>query len=280
MTQNPWCSLFLTCDNGVGTQATIAQQLRDALKSLGYTLYDPFGTIPSKSYHNTVRSFVAAEDQNWVRLILSEPPPKPLLATVTLDCAGMLVTVRAGQAEIDIYRHSERVDSAADVLREHLREGATIDALQNALTRMQVTLIPPDENQPNNVPYDALPDDIRDMGAGVSPDAVSKMFGKITGNLLRKAGGSSDDVEGANALLGQGKINWDAPSVQALQDVIDLLTVPQHWREPDFIALRDAYGLHARRQRKPNARLYPGDAETMAAVPAALSYIPVYGGKD
>jgi hypothetical protein len=46
------------------------------------------------------------------------------------------------------------------------------------------------------------------------------------------------------------------------------------------VALRDSYQLHARRQRKPDARLYPGDEEAMTRVPDALDYIPVYGGKN
>ncbi|MBL8157537.1 MAG: hypothetical protein JNM70_25480, partial [Anaerolineae bacterium] len=44
--------------------------------------------------------------------------------------------------------------------------------------------------------------------------------------------------------------------------------------------LRDAYQLHSRRQRNPNARAYPGDEAVMAAVPDALMYTPVYGGAD
>ncbi len=58
------------------------------------------------------------------------------------------------------------------------------------------------------------------------------------------------------------------------------LNIPTNWREPDFGALRDAYQLHLRQQRKPGARLYPGDEAVMAQVANALDYVPVYGGCD
>ena len=60
---------------------------------------------------------------------------------------------------------------------------------------------------------------------------------------------------------------------------MDCLNIPD-WRAPDFVTLRDAYALHKRRQRSPNATLYPGDAEALAAVPDALTYTPIYAGKS
>ena len=54
--------------------------------------------------------------------------------------------------------------------------------------------------------------------------------------------------------------------------------MPSDWHAPDFTTLRDAYQVAERRQRRPNAGLYPGDAEALAAVPDALAYTPVYGG--
>ena len=59
---------------------------------------------------------------------------------------------------------------------------------------------------------------------------------------------------------------------------MDCLRIP-NWRDPDFVTLRDAYALHERRRRSPKATLYPGDAETLAAVPDALAYTPIYAGK-
>ena len=56
------------------------------------------------------------------------------------------------------------------------------------------------------------------------------------------------------------------------------LDVSNNWHEPDFVALRDAYQLHLRRQRNPKAMLYPGDTQAMGAVPNALEYTPIYGG--
>jgi hypothetical protein len=61
--------------------------------------------------------------------------------------------------------------------------------------------------------------------------------------------------------------------------VLGGLTIPSDWQEPDFVTLRDAYQLHERRRRNPNAPLYPGDAEAMEAVSDALDYIVLYAGK-
>ncbi len=74
--------------------------------------------------------------------------------------------------------------------------------------------------------------------------------------------------------------NWNSPGGRRLHALMRCLTVPDHWREPDFGVLRDAYQLHSRQQRKPDARLYPGDDATMNRVPDALDYVPVYGGRD
>jgi hypothetical protein len=104
------------------------------------------------------------------------------------------------------------------------------------------------------------------------------MFNRLTGTLMKKVGGDSDR---ARALIaGEGTPDWNSNGGQRIQALLNSLTLPTGWREPDFVALRDAYALHERRRRNPNARLYPGDEATMAKVPDALKYLPVYGGRN
>ena len=101
---------------------------------------------------------------------------------------------------------------------------------------------------------------------------------RLTGNLLKKA--DSDERTAASARELIQPPDWNSPGARRLHALVGCLTLPPNWRDPDFVTLRDAYQLHARRQRKPDARLYPGDEEIMARVPNALDYIPVYGGRD
>jgi hypothetical protein len=104
---------------------------------------------------------------------------------------------------------------------------------------------------------------------------ANKMFARLSGDLLKKAGGDAN----AAALL-KNAVDWNSVGGQRLTAFMACLNVPEDWREPDFVTLRDAYQLHLRRQRLPNARLYPGDAEAMAKVLDALEYTPVYAGLE
>ncbi len=128
------------------------------------------------------------------------------------------------------------------------------------------------------VPLDALPEDVQEMAQDVDLSQAQQMFDKIGGKLLQDV--QRGDAEAARKLLGGGEDapDWNSAGGQRLRALMACLDLPQNWLAPDFVTLRDAYQLHARKQRKPTARLYPGDAEAMAAVPDALDYLPVYGG--
>jgi hypothetical protein len=100
------------------------------------------------------------------------------------------------------------------------------------------------------------------------------MFARLSGNLAAKSAAGAGDT---NALLRQP--DWNSAGGRKIVALLGCLAIPG-WREPDFVTLRDAYALHARRQRNPSARLYPGDAEAMDAVSDALVYTPIYAGKS
>jgi hypothetical protein len=113
------------------------------------------------------------------------------------------------------------------------------------------------------------------MAGGVNLKQAERLFNRAAKGIFR--GSSSED---ARALLSEDTTpNWDSSGGRQLAALMACLTIPTNWREPDFTAVRDAYPLYLRKQRKPDAQLYPGDAELMALVPEALAYTPVYGGQ-
>ncbi|MGB1286519.1 MAG: hypothetical protein ACPG7F_08305, partial [Aggregatilineales bacterium] len=74
--------------------------------------------------------------------------------------------------------------------------------------------------------------------------------------------------------------DWNSQGGQYIRALMACLTLPENWRTPDFTSLRIAYSLYKRRARRPNGMQLPGDVDAMAAVPDALDYVPVYGGKN
>jgi hypothetical protein len=128
------------------------------------------------------------------------------------------------------------------------------------------------------VPLDNLPEDVRAMAGQVNPAQAQKMFERLSGTLMKKASPGGNAADEARMMLAGHAPDWNSVGGQRLRALMACLTVPDHWREPDFVTLRDAYQVAERRQRKPDARLYPGDAKAIHSVPNALDYTPVYGG--
>jgi hypothetical protein len=110
----------------------------------------------------------------------------------------------------------------------------------------------------------------------VNSGQAQQMFNKITGNLLK-----GDKQEAARDLLKSNAVDWTGAGGQKIILLMKLLGLSiADWREPDYVPLRDAYQLHNRRRRNPNAMLYPGDAEAMSVVSDALLYTPIFAGTD
>jgi hypothetical protein len=108
------------------------------------------------------------------------------------------------------------------------------------------------------------------------------MTDKLLGTLRGAAGMSDQDAARAGAILaaaGQGQLDLNSLAGQAIAAHAAHAGLPEGWHIPDFITLRDAFAVHRRLQRFPNARLYPGDAEARDAVPDALAYTPLFGGR-
>jgi len=249
------------------------------LQAAGYSAYDPFGLIPGSVYADTVRLFVAHPAANWVRVLSDAPPPPGLAAAAAPHGIALELCVTNDSHTINVYMDGQPTADAAATLAPYARDDVTVDDLRQVLNRPVLALVDDGgQGVGDGVPLDVLPDDVQQMAGDVDAQAASRMFQRVTKSLFGKSGG---DQDAAGALLqGAQGIDWERPQGATVRALMGLLTVPAGWRVPGFATLQDAYSLHTRRQRKPNARLYPGDAETMAAVPDALMYTPIYAGKD
>jgi hypothetical protein len=259
-----WHSLYLPCDDS----ARIIGALQNSLTTLGYTLFNPFGLIPGKAYPKAVRLFVAPTVGGWVR-VLGEPDPAllPLISQFN-PCAA--VSLDGGQSALALYAEGRTVGPEA--FQAYLR--CDLDTVRGLIEREDA----PDAPQSTDgLPFDALSGDLQQMAGNVDMRQAQNMFSRLTGNLMKRVGGG-DDADAARSLLAGNQPAWDSAGGQRIRAFMRCLTVPQGWQSPDFVSLRDAYQLHERRRRNPNANLYPGDAETMAQVTNALDYTPVYGG--
>jgi hypothetical protein len=239
---------------------------------MGYEPYNPFGAFPGKSYRETIRLFVAPPVGGWTR-VLGAPDERQLVELSRLTPCLFLQLVAT--PHIQVYADGQPAEITA--LTPYLREGYTAHNLDSPLTAVQDSM-ESSSSSSSGLPFDLLPDDVQALAGGVDKGAAEKMFSRISGQLMNKVGGQSD---AARALVtGGNPPDWDSGGGRQIRALMNGLTVPENWREPDLDTLRDAYALHERRRRSPNARLYPGDEAVMARVPDALAYTPIYGGRN
>lgn len=260
-----WDSLYLPSAD----DEAIYKTLKESLVALGYELYDPFGLIPGQSYPQTTRLFVAPPSDGWTRIFGAfDPQLLPLLSHSFL-CFHL--SFNDGEALIETYADGLRVEPQA-ALKAYARPGRDLARALNG------PIILPAEQAADSI-FDSLPDNVQSLASRVDKGHAQKMFDRLSGNLMRKAAGDDAEKMSSAARDLMSVPDWNSPDGQRIRALMECLTVPPNWREPDFTTLRDAYQLHARRRRNPNAMLYPGDAEAMAKAPDALSYTPVYAGR-
>lgn len=262
-----WHSLFLP----LADQSAIADTLRETLVSLGYTPFDPFGLIPGKAYPKAVRLFVGPPRENWVRVVAGAFDER-LMAP--LSALAPCLSLRLDGDESDARFYAEGRETGPEVFSRWLRPGRMASDLEAAPAQ------PTGPGGPAEaLPLDALPDDVKALAGGVDLKQARRLFNRLTGTTARRSGTSDDVAEQAQALIAAGSPpNWNGRGGQRLARLMACLTAPDDWREPDFTTLRDAYQVRARLERRPDADLYPGDAEALAAVPGARAYTPVYAG--
>ena len=262
-----WCSLFLPCDDAT----VVASALRASLETLGYASFNPFGLMPGLTYPRAVRLFVAPAQAGWVRVI--GEPDEAQLPMIAEKMPCLLVELNGAQERLEVYAEGIK-QPPESALVPYLKPTASVEILQRALT----TSAPVANSSASDVGFfkDALPDTVK--ASGVDMRQAQKMFDRLSAGLTQRSGNEGKEAA-ARALLQGERPEWNSAGGARIQAVLDCLTVPATWREPDFVTLRDAYQLHERRRRNPNAALYPGDGEAMAAVPNALDYVIVYAGK-
>lgn len=268
-----WYSLYLPSEDSAG----IAEALRATLTAAGYTLYNPFGAMPGLSYRQSVRLFVAPPRDGWTRVAASPEHLAPVAPALS-QIAPCLEIGFNEEATIRLYRAGALIDAPLDALSAYVRPGKAISDVAAALQAPPVAL-PAVQEVLADVPLDILPDDARALADKVDLKRASGLFHRLSEGLSKRTGqvGSED---AARALLRSHAPDWNSPGGRQIRALMACLTCPDNWHTPDFVTLRDAYQLHARRRRAPNADLYPGDAEAMAAVPDALDYTPIYGGRN
>ena len=268
---NAWCSLYLPCADNT----PVIEAARESLGALGYTLYNPFGVMPGMTYPQTVRLFVAPVKQGWTRVIGTPDLAQLSAFSRVATCLCAALDGDHG-ARLLVFADGEAVD-AESALTPHLRTGFSLGELRRVLAGDVPAVVDDDQGQLGGVPIDVLPADLQALAGGIDAQQAQKLVERFSAGLSKRAGG---DPRAAAALISGERVDWNSPGGRQIAALMRCLTVPDDWREPDFVALRDAYQLHMRRHRNPNARLYPGDSEALAAVPDALDYTPVFGGRN
>jgi hypothetical protein len=274
-----WHSLYWTLN--LLPRDTLIARLTDALDAAGYTRYNPFGLIPSASYTDTVRLFVAPSDANatWGRVLSAQPLPDALIAAAFTDAVTVSADVTDTDATLAVYAEDGQPSRTPVTALAKYAGKVTLKAVFGGGTPLPLREVKADA--PQVVPLDALPEDVQALAGDVDAGALKGMFDRVAGGMFKRTGGDSERDQ-ARELLEQASRtpDWNTPAAVQVRQLLTLLWGDDGWMTPDFKTLRDAYALHARLQRNPQARQYPGDAESMAAVPNALDYHPLYAGRD
>jgi hypothetical protein len=251
------------------TQVQVGDLLFDHLDMMGYRLYDPFAGLISQAYTHRVQTFLDGGQSGWFRLLGTFP----LDLSARLSRSGLVLHLHLTDEDADVHVFVDAKPQPFSALQHHLRAGYTIAHLHQAILGGGQS---PQSKPAETVPVSALPDDVQQMAKAVNPSHMNRMFNKLMGQVSRAMG---DKSASAKALLAPTTPDWSHGLGGNIRAFMDCLNIPSNWHTPDFITLRDAYMVHYRLKRNPQASRLPGDAEAMNAVPDALSYMPIYAGK-
>ena len=273
MTQ--WNSLFCLPD----PSNTLIDCLQQTLVRLEYTLYDAFDLIPGKAYSDTFKTFIAPNSGQWMQILMDDEDVDDLeLLAKPLSEYGLCLLAHFDQtdATLKLYQGGIEID-IADGLANYLLNDKSPDDLTRALegkTPLPIMEIQLDEKSQLLAIKD-LPREMQKMSKGVNLLKAKKMFHGFVDNFMGKS-----DAQGAKDMLNPEPLDWNNAGGMRIRGLMSCLMAGDAWLSPDFATVRDAYQRHIRLQHRPNAKLYPGDKQMMDAVPKALSYTPVYGGRD
>lgn len=267
-----WHSLYLPGSD----PAAVADALRAAVEALGYQSYDPFpgGSGLTFGWKQQVRHFVAPAADGVIR-VLGEPVPDvlPDLASAQ-DSPVLYAWLTEADAGLAVWTAAGRDDSAAG-LAGWRRDDVSAEDLARALAG-QTPAAPLQASGPQVLAV-PLPDDVGSLAESVDAAQAEKMMDRLARQVFGKVGGGQAQQAGA-ALLGGAAI-WNSAEGRRLRAVMACLTVPASWREPALAEVRDAYQVARGRRYKPDGLRLPGDDHSLARVPDALQYLPVYAGR-
>ncbi|MDX2163676.1 MAG: hypothetical protein SF162_20335 [bacterium] len=273
----------------------VVERLQAGLNAMGYQPYDPFGLIPGRAYPKAVKLFVCDGRDGWIS-VKAAPEPETMMAAVGLaktvlafdpfpfvlalalhDSDALPNNASGALSLVETYAGDEKIDPAA-ALGAHLKPGRTADDLRAALGQ---PVDPAGRTAPavriDSLAAELLPADVRSKAKGVSAAQSQPLIERLTHNLLGKVGGAVPP--GTGDLLRGNAPAWSSPAGQRITAFMEYIAIPGDWRDPDFVAVRDAYALAVRRQRHPALTLLPGDQAALDAVPNPLRYTPIYMGK-
>lgn len=273
MTQ--WNSLFCLLEPSKNS----VDCLQQTLIQLEYTLYDAFDLIPGNAYPDTFKTFIAPANGQWTHILLDDEDVEDLESLAEpLSQYGLCLLTHLDQDEatVKLYESSGEVD-IADGLGNHLLEGKPIDDFNRALDgKLPLPTIEIEADEQSQIlAINDLPPEMRQLAQGIKQSSAQKMFQRFTGNLMGRG-----NAEDAQNLLNADQLDWNNAGGMKIRGVMACIIAGDGWLSPDFATVRDAYQRHIRLQRRPTAKLYPGDQQMMDAVPNALDYTPVYGGQD
>ena len=264
-----WHSLYLLSDDS----ANIAKKIEAHLATVGFLLYSPFGRFPGMTYPTTLKTFVAPAHANWVRVLLDCAPQdaESLAQALSTKMTCLSTSLDGRIAKVRLYQGCKRQDNIAQTLQPY----AIKDCNLNAIIDTGLYDLPPvDAVQIGNVTINDLPDDLQHMAGDVSGRRANNLFKQLSKRFLKTVG-----LFDARTLLDH-QADWNSQGGQFLRALIGCLIPDDAWRTPDFATLRSAYSLQTRLQFDPSTALLPGDGQSLTAIPNALDYIPVYGGRS
>lgn len=263
-----WHSLYLSSND----TAAIINHIEAHLGEQGYTLYSPFGRFPGMSYPNTTKTFVAPVQHSWVRVLLdcSEADADKLAQALSCDYLCISASLDGRMGRLHVYQNGVLVNDASFALQALASDDCNLHVILNASTYELPDI---DSVQVGDVTLTDLPPDLQHLAGDVTGKRADTLFKQLSKRFLKTVG-----IFNASTLLDH-QADWNSQGGQLLRAVMACLIPDGSWRTPNFATLRSAYSLQTRRQHDPNTALLPGDEEALVAIPNALDYTPVYGGK-
>jgi hypothetical protein len=261
-----WHSLYLLHTQ----QSEVADAVAEYMGQEGYTRYDPFGNALAPSYPQTLKVFVAPPHGGWTRLLTDcEMTDGESLAIDLSHIAPCLsVNLEGRTGFVHVYQDGNPCSELEPSIMPlcPLENRATLRAAFEAEELALPTL---ETLQLGDIRIDDLPDFMQDIAQQVNADHAEGLFNKVARQLLRTI--ARRDA----TMIFDRYPDWNSQAGQLIRVVLDNVLPEINWRTPDFVIVRTAYNIYTQEQ----PIILPGDEFALSAVPNALDYQPVYGGK-